>query len=182
MITTTLSILLLILVLVLAVIVLVPSFYGAPWHPTSTKKIIEILKFCEAQPGETIYDPGSGDGRVLIAAADKFGLNGVGVEIDPLKVWVSHRLIRWKGLNDRIKIMRRSMYGFDYSGADILYLYLTHQAIDRLLPEILDQLKSNVKIVCYRFCLRDMTPIKVNADKTIFLYRLDKGREVNEYS
>lgn len=161
---------------------LAPLFYGSPWHPTSTKKIIEILKFCEVEPGKTIFDPGSGDGRVLIVAADKFGLNGVGIEIDPLKVWISRLLIRWKGLNDRIKITQRTMYGMDYSRADILYLYLTHQAIDRLMPEILYQLKPSVKIVSYRFCLRDLTPTKVNADKTVFLYRLDKGRKVNAYS
>ena len=182
MIVTILSILLLSFIILLAVVVLVPLFYGAPWHPTSTKKIVEILKFCEAQPGETIYDPGSGDGRVLVIGADKFGLNGVGLEIDPLKAWVSKLLIRWKDLSNKIKIMRRSMYGFDYSGADILYLYLTHQAIDRLIPEILCQLKPNVKIVCYRFCLRNIKPEKVNIDKTIFLYRLNKGRKLNTYS
>ncbi|MEC7641758.1 MAG: 50S ribosomal protein L11 methyltransferase [Nitrospinota bacterium] len=182
MITTVLSGILLFCVLLLAVVVLAPLFYGAPWHPTSTKKIIEILKFCDAQPGEKIYDPGSGDGRVLIIAAQRFGLNGVGVEIDPLKTWVSRILIRYKGLTQKIKIFRQSMYGFDFSGADILYLYLTHQAIDRLMEDIKGQLKPGVKIICYRFCLRNITPEKVNTDKTIFLYRLNKGREVDRYS
>lgn len=156
--------------------------YGAPWHPTSKRKIVEILKFCEARPGETIYDPGSGDGRVLIVAVEQFGLRGVGVEIDPIKVWLSRLLIRLKGLDRQIEIRRRSIHGFDYSGADIIYLYLTHQAIDRLVPEIVEQLKPGVRIVCYRFCLRGMTPAKASKDKTVFLYTLNKGRAVNEYS
>ena len=64
---------------------------------------------------------------------------------------------------------------------DILFIYLSHQAIDKLFPDILDQLKPNAKILCYRFCIRNMTPDKVNADKTLFLYTLNKGTRVNQF-
>ena len=74
------------------------------------------------------------------------------------------------------------MYDLDVCEADFIYLYLTHQALDRLFPEILNQVKPSARIVCYRFCIRNMEPIKVNEDKNLFLYRMDKGRSVNEYS
>ena len=58
---------------------------------------------------------------------------------------------------------------------------LTHQALDRLFPKILEQLKPNVKILCYRFCIQGMTPDKVNSDKTLFLYTMNKGTRVNQF-
>jgi len=59
--------------------------------------IREILDFAEIKPGEKIYDLGSGDGRVLIQAARHYGAVGVGLEIDPLKVWVARKLARISG-------------------------------------------------------------------------------------
>lgn len=168
--------------LLLAVVVIVPVFFGAPWHPTSKNAIRRILDFCETRPGEVIYDLGSGDGRVLIAAARDCGLAGVGIEIDPLKAWFSLYRIRRAGLSDKIRIVRGNVHDQDFGSADILFVYLSHSAVDRLFPALLDKLKPTVKIVSYRFCLRSLTPTKVNADKTIFLYQLNKGNRLNGYS
>ncbi|MDP6335662.1 MAG: hypothetical protein QGH98_05415, partial [Nitrospinaceae bacterium] len=85
-------------------------------------------------------------------------------------------------LSKKIKIHRGNIYDFDVSEADVIYLYLTRQALDRLFPEILDRVKPSARIVCYRFCIRNMEPAKVNEDKNLFLYRVNKGRSVNEYS
>lgn len=182
MVAMILSILLLVFTLALGAIVIVPVFFGAPWFPTSKNRIKSILEFCEAKPGEKLYDLGSGDGRVLIFAALHFGLTGVGLEIDPVKVWVSKFLINRMGVKDRVQIFRRSVYDFDYSDADILFIYLSHQALDRLFPDIIGQLKPKVKIVCYHFCLRGITPVKVSSDKSIFLYHLTKGNKLDRYS
>ena len=179
---TILYILILIFFLVLASIVILPVFFGAPWHPLSDENINRIIKFANLEPGETFCDLGSGDGRVLIAAARENCLRGVGVEIDPIKVWLSRCFITAAKLTDKVRIFRGNMYDFDVSEADVIYLYLTHQALDRLFPEILDRVKPSVRIVCYRFCIRNMEPVKVNEDKNLFLYRVDKGRSLNEYS
>ena len=74
------------------------------------------------------------------------------------------------------------MFNFDVSEADVIYLYLTHQALDRLFPEILDSMKPSARIICYRFCIRNLEPTKVNEDKNLFLYRAGKGRTVSKYS
>ena len=68
MMTTIFCILVLIFFILLAAMVIIPVFFGAPWHPLSEKNINQIIKFSDLQPGETFYDLGSGDGRVLIAA------------------------------------------------------------------------------------------------------------------
>ncbi|OGW19398.1 MAG: hypothetical protein A3K09_03385, partial [Nitrospinae bacterium RIFCSPLOWO2_12_FULL_47_7] len=130
--TTSFLILILLLTLLLAWVVIIPVFFGAPWHPASSRAIRRILDFCETKPGETIYDLGSGDGRVLITAAREYGLVGVGIEIDPLKAWISRLRIRWTGMADRVRVFRGNVYNHDFSEADILFIYLSHSAVDHL--------------------------------------------------
>ena len=168
--------------LLLAAMVILPVFFGAPWHPLSDENIERIISFADLQPGERFYDLGSGDGRVLISATRAKCVRGVGVEIDPIKVWLSRIFIKTAELTDKIQIHRGNIYDFDVSEADVIYLYLTHQALDRLFPEMLDRVKPSARIVSYRFCIRNMEPVKANADKNLFLYRVDKGRSVNEFS
>ncbi|MDP6230805.1 MAG: class I SAM-dependent methyltransferase [Nitrospinaceae bacterium] len=179
---SVISILFIAFVLLLAAMVILPVFFGAPWHPLSDENIERIINFADLQPGEKFYDLGSGDGRVLIGATREKCVRGTGVEIDPIKVWLSRIFVTAAELTNKVQIHRGNIYDFDVSEADIIYLYLTHQALDQLFPEILGRMKPSARIVCYRFCIRNMEPIKVNEDKNLFLYRVDKGRSVNEYS
>ena len=117
----------------------------------------------------------------MITAAKEFSARAIGVEIDPLKVVVARLLARFHGVGDRVHIVRGNLFDFDPGSADVLYLYLTHQAMDKLFPDILKKLKPSVRIVSYRFCLHGMTPDKVSEDKTLFLYQLDKGTQINTY-
>jgi cyclopropane fatty-acyl-phospholipid synthase-like methyltransferase len=168
--------------IVLAGMVVLPIFFGAPWHPLMPDTIRRILNFVDIRPGETICDLGCGDGLVLITAAKKYSAKGVGVEIDPIKVGLARLLVKLKKVDERVSIIRGNIFDFDPSDADVIYLYLTHQVMDKLFPEILKKLKPTVRIVSYRFCIRGMTPEKVSADKTLFLYQLTKGTEINNYT
>lgn len=179
--STFISILAIAAVLLLAVIVIVPTVFGSPWHPISRRDLKRALEFCGARAGEHLYDLGSGDGRVLIMAARDYNLRGTGIEIDPLKAAWSRWRIRRAGLQDRVRILRASVFDGDYSDADILFIYMTHQAMDRLFPRILEQLKPTARIICYRFCIRGMTPDKVNANKTLFLYSRHKGSRIDQF-
>ena len=176
------TILLIFGLLVLAGMVILPIFFGAPWHPLMPGTIRRILRFAEVRPGETVCDLGCGEGRVLITAAKEFSARAIGVEIDPLKILLARLLIKINRVDDRVNIVRGNLFDFDPGSADVIYLYLTHQAMDKLFPEILKKLKPSVRIVSYRFCLRGMTPEKVSEDKTLFLYQLDKGTKINSYS
>ena len=173
---------LLAVLIVLAGMVVLPIFFGAPWHPLMPHTICRILNFVDIRPGETICDLGCGDGLVLITAAKKYSAKGVGVEIDPIKVGLARLLVKLKKVDERVSIIRGNIFDFDPSDADVIYLYLTHQLMDKLFPEILKKLKPTVRIVSYRFCIRGITPEKVSADKTLFLYQLTKGTEINNYT
>ncbi len=167
---------------ILAGMVVLPIFSGAPWHPLLPGTIRRILNFADLKPGEVLCDLGCGDGRVLITAANEYFVKGVGVEIDPIKVGLARLLAKWKKVDDQVSIIRGNIFDFDPKDADVVYLYLTHQAMDKLFPEILKKLKPTVRIVSYRFCIRGMIPEKVNSDKTLFLYQLTKGTEINNYT
>ena len=181
MITTLISIFAIGAALLLAVMVIGPAMFGAPWHPISRRDLKRALDFCGAKAGERIIDLGSGDGRVLITAAKNYGLVGTGIEIDPIKVWLSSLRVRWAGVQGKVRIVRANIFDHDYREADLLFIYLTHQALDKLFPDVLDQLKPTVRILCYRFCIQGMTPDKVSADKTLFLYTMNKGTRVNQF-
>ncbi|MFQ5449474.1 MAG: SAM-dependent methyltransferase [Nitrospinaceae bacterium] len=182
MIETVTSVIVIGFFLILAGMVILPAFFGSPWHPLLPRTIRNILEFAEIKPGEKVYDLGSGDGRVLIAAAKNYGATGVGLEMDPLKVWISRRLARWSGVEGRVRIIRKNFYDFDYTDADVIYVYLTHQALDRLFPDKFRYLKPTVRIISYRFCLRRMTPTRMLPRNHLFLYRLDKGMAVDKFS
>ncbi|MBC8283006.1 MAG: class I SAM-dependent methyltransferase, partial [Nitrospinae bacterium] len=107
---------------------------------------------------------------------------GIGVEIDPIKVGLARLLAKSNKVCDRVKIIRGNFFDFDPEDVDVIYIYLTHQAMDKLFPEILKKLKPTVRIISYRFCIRGMIPEKVSADKTLFLYQLTKRTEINHYS
>lgn len=182
MITTLLSILVIGFFLLLFGAVVTPAFFGSPWHPLRPGTIKSILDFAALQPGEKIYDLGSGGGGVLIQAARQYNAVGVGLEIDPLKVWISKVLARRARVSDRVRFIRKNFNDFNFRDADVIYVYLTHQALDCLFPKILPYLKPSTRIVSYRFCLRNMQPCKINEKRNLFMYRLDKGTAVNRYS
>jgi len=135
---TLISILAIGAALLLALIVIGPAMFGSPWHLISRRDLKRALDFCETREGERIIDLGSGDGRVLITAAKDYGLVGTGIEIDPIKVWLANLRVRFAGVQDKVEIVRTNIFDADYREADILFIYLTHQAIDKLFPDILD--------------------------------------------
>ena len=168
--------------LFLSAVIVIPYFFGAPWHPTPKSHIQQALKLCKAKPGEILYDLGCGDGRVLIFGAQKFNLRGVGLEIDPIKVWIAKWKLQRMDLLDSIQIVRKNIHKFDYSQADIIFIYLSHQALDRLQPCLQKQIKPGARIVCYRFCLKGVVPDQASKDGSIFLYHLNKGTKINTFS
>lgn len=176
------SVIILLVVSALAVIAVGPAFWGSPWHPLSRKSIDKILEFSELKEGEIFYELGSGDGRVSLSAARDYGARSTGFEIDPFKVWISRWLARRGKASDRVRFIRKNIFESDCSSADVVYLYLTHQAMDKLLPNLTKQLKPSARIVSYRFCFRGLSPDKVNAEGNLFLYRMGKGATVNAYS
>lgn len=152
----------------------------APYYPTPATIVERMLRLGELKPGEKMYDLGSGDGRIVIMAAQKFHAQAVGVEIDGTLFKQSAERIRKLGLEKTARIINGDLLTQDYSSADLITVYLMPDSINKKVQPLLDrQLKKGARIVAHDFEFRNWTPEKVDniADdgegrsRTLFLYR-----------
>lgn len=117
-----------------------------------------MLQLVKVQPGETVYDLGSGDGRVLIVAAREFGANGVGIEIEPLRAFLSRLTFALSGLSPKIKIQRANFFDVSLSAADVVVIYLLPKALARLAPKLKTELKPGARVVTLTYHFTEWQP------------------------
>jgi cyclopropane fatty-acyl-phospholipid synthase-like methyltransferase len=123
--------------------------------PTSGGVTEAMLKLAKVTPDDVVYDLGSGDGRIVITAAKKYGARGVGVELDPDLIKTANRNARKAGVEDRVKFVQADLFKTDFSDATVVTLYLSN-SINRRLASILQrQLKPGARIVSHRFDMGD---------------------------
>ena len=130
------------------------------------------------KPGETLYDLGSGDGRIVIAAAQKYGARAVGVEISERLVRTANENIKRAGVEARVRIIQGHLLDVDLSEADVVTLYLLTSSNDQLRPNLEKYLKPGARVVSHDFQIRGWKPVKVeralahNREHTIYVYRM----------
>lgn len=129
--------------------------------PTPQEVVERMLKMAQVTRNDVIYDLGSGDGRILITAAARYGARGVGFEIDPPLVTHSRRRIEAAGLEDRVEIREQDIRSVDFSPASIITLYLFPEANLALETALKRQLKPGSKIVSHYFGMGDWSPHQV---------------------
>lgn len=161
------------LVLVWFLSVVGPFFWGAPWVPMPLERARQMLALAQVQPGERVWDLGSGDGRLLRLAVREFGARAVGVEIEPLRAFLSQLALRLQGLEGRAQVLRGNIFETDLSQADVVTLYLLPKALARLGPQLQAQLKPGARIVTLTYPLPGWEPQQVMGD--IRLYRIPKA-------
>ena len=128
---------------------------------TPPEVVVEILRLARVGPADTVYDLGSGDGRIVIAAARDFGARGVGVELDPDLVAESARNARRAGVAGRARFLLQNIFETDISEATVVTLYLSPDLNLRLRPKLLSQLKPGSRIVSHDFPIGDWQPARV---------------------
>jgi protein-L-isoaspartate O-methyltransferase len=151
----------------------------APYYPTPPVIVEKMLKLGELKKGETMFDLGSGDGRIVIMAARKFGANAAGVEIDDALYKQSSAEIRRLKLGDRARIIHGDVTTQDYSAGDLLTVYLLPNSNTKIRPMLEKQLKKGARIVAHDFEFAGWTPEKVEhveddgegRSHTLYLYR-----------
>jgi predicted RNA methylase len=152
----------------------------APYYPTPQTIVEKMLQMAGLKAGEKVYDLGSGDGRIVIMAAQKFHAEAIGIEIEPKMVKDSTARIRKLGLEKTARIVQGDLLQQNYSSADVVTVYLLPEAIDAKVQPLLDrQLKKGARVVAHDFEFRNWTPEKVEniADDgegrshAIYLYR-----------
>jgi len=109
-----------------------------------------MLELAQVRPGDVLYDLGSGDGRINITAARRFGVRGVGIELDGDLIRQARANARRAGVQDLVKFRRQDLFNADFSEASVVTLYLLPELNDRLLPKLL-QLKPGARIVSHAF-------------------------------
>jgi tRNA A58 N-methylase Trm61 len=132
-----------------------------PYVPTPQDIVDKMLDLAKVTPSDVVYDLGSGDGRIVITAAQKFGAHAVGVEINPELAQQSSDRIKELGLQDRASILHEDMYDVSLSKATVVTLYLLTSSNEKLRPKLEHQLHSGARIVCHDFHIPGWDPDKV---------------------
>ena len=122
----------------------------------------EMLRLAAVTSADVVYDLGSGDGRIVIAAAHDRGARGVGFEIDPALVAQANATARRLGLTDRVTFRQDDLFKADLTGATVVTLYLSPELNRRLRPKLLTELRPGSRIVSHAFDMGDWAP-----DRTI---------------
>jgi len=128
---------------------------------TPPEVVVEILRLARVGPDDVVYDLGSGDGRIVIAAARDFGARGVGIELDPGLVAESARNARRAGVSERTRFLQQDIFAADTGEATVVTMYLSPEVNLRLRPKLLSQLKPGSRIVSHDFPIGDWQPAGV---------------------
>ncbi|HET9832218.1 MAG TPA: class I SAM-dependent methyltransferase, partial [Vicinamibacterales bacterium] len=126
--------------------------------PTSSGVAEAMLKLANTTASDVVYDLGSGDGRIVIAAAKKYGARGVGIEIDPELIKQANKNAAKAGVADKVTFRQQDLFKADLSDATVVTLYLSNSINMRLQSILQRQLKPGARIVSHRFTMGDWKP------------------------
>jgi len=151
----------------------------APYFPTPQTIVVKMLQLGELKAGEKMFDLGSGDGRIVIRAAQQFKADSTGVELDKDLYQQSMEKIAKLGLQNLARIIHGDILQQDYSSADLLTIYLLPISNDKIRPMLEKQLRKGTRIVCHDFPFKDWKAAKEvsieddgeGRSHTLFLYR-----------
>lgn len=134
-----------------------PDIYFAP---TQQPVADAMLKLARVSANDIVYDLGSGDGRILITAAQKYGARGVGIELDPRLVEISRQVAREGEVADRVTFIEGDLFSADISAATIVTLYLSTSVNGRLEPKLRRELRPGTRVVSHQFGIGNWTPLE----------------------
>jgi predicted RNA methylase len=139
-----------------------------------------MLTLAGVGPDDVVYDLGSGDGRIVITAAQKFGARGVGVDIDPRLILEAEAHARKAGVEDRVEFRLQDALQVDVSRATVVTLYLLSASNVKLRPILTKQLRRGTRIVSHSFAIGDWEPDVVDTfqdqagtARTLYLWHVD---------
>ena len=131
-----------------------------PYVPTKEPIVDRMLQMAKVKPGDVLYDLGCGDGRIVITAAKRFGIRGVGIDIDPQRIAEAQDNARKAGVADRVKFIEGDLFDADIRDATVMTLYLLPDVNLRLRPKLLSDLKPGTRIVSHNYDMGDWKPAK----------------------
>jgi hypothetical protein len=151
---------------------LVPAIHGLPSVHTNRERIRRALRLAKLAEGETLYDLGAGDGRVLVIAAKEFGARAVGIEVGPVQcaaAWLSAQI---GGVGARVRVRLGNFFKANLGDADVVFVYATSGQAARLETVLQAQLRPGARVVTISFDLPDWEPSGFDPRSLIFLYEM----------
>ena len=136
--------------------------FVAPYVSSPLPVVRRMLTLAELKPSDIFYDLGSGDGRTLIMAAQEFGAQAIGIELREDLVKRASSTILELGLDSRIKIVQDDFFKVDLSPADVIFLYLTTSANDKVKPKLEQELKPRTRVVSHDYEILGWKPSKID--------------------
>ena len=148
----------------------------APYVASPVRVVDRMLELANIRPGETVYDLGCGDGRILIAAVEKYKAKAVGVEISPKVAAQARARIEKAGISSQARVIDGDLLQTDLTGADVVTIYLTTSFNQELRPRLEKFLKPGARVVSHDYAVPGWKPSKVEfADgekHRIYLYEM----------
>jgi predicted RNA methylase len=132
-----------------------------------------MLRLARVAPADVVYDLGSGDGRIVILAAQKYGARGVGIELVPRLVQISREVAIEDEVADRTQFIEGDLFTADISGATVVTLFLSPEVNLRLLPKLRRELRPGTRIVSHQFRLGAWPPaetVRAEDGTSLFLW------------
>lgn len=150
-----------------------------PFVPTPQDVVERMLELAQVKKGDVVYDLGSGDGRIVITAAKKYGVKAVGFEIDPDLLKQSRESIKKEGLAHLAEIREQDILTVNLGPASVVTMYLLPEVNLRLRPNVWRQLKPGSRVVSHDFDMGDWKPVKTESikdksgwDHTLYLWHV----------
>lgn len=150
--------------------------------PTPPETVDEMLRQAHLKKGDVLFDLGSGDGRIPLAAAKQYGVRAVGIDIDPKLVEEATETAKREGLDKLVTFRLGDMFAADLRGATVVTLYLSDTLNVLLRPKLLRELRPGSRIVSHDFRMGDWPPEKAvrvpwkNLYRTVYVWTVPPGR------
>jgi cyclopropane fatty-acyl-phospholipid synthase-like methyltransferase len=142
--------------------------------PTPPAVVEAMLKMANVSATDVVYDLGCGDGRIPIAAAQKYGARGICIDIDPVRIAEAKENAKTAGVTDKVTFLNQDLFTTDFKDATVVTLYLLPSLNEKLIPQ-LKALKPGTRIVSHSFAMGDSWPPEQQqevAGKTIYYWTI----------
>jgi SAM-dependent methyltransferase len=154
-----------------------------PYVPTRYPVVVKMLELANVGPNDYVIDLGSGDGRILVAAARDRGARGFGVDIDPQRISEARTNAEAAGVQERVTFRRQDLFQTPINEATVLTMYLLPEVNMRLRPRILAELRPGTRVVSHAFHLGDWEPdVQEEVDGATVYYWVVPARVVGQWA
>jgi 2-polyprenyl-3-methyl-5-hydroxy-6-metoxy-1,4-benzoquinol methylase len=147
--------------------------------PTPQEVVDEMLKLADVKKGDVLYDLGSGDGRIPVTAAKKFGIRAIGIDIDPTRIREANDNAKKNGVTNLVQFRNEDLFKADFKEATVVTLYLLPDLNVKLRPRLWAELKPGTRVVSHQFDMGDWKPQKTVelGGRTIYFWTVPERKQ-----